>query len=210
MELTTKVCTKCKNNKPITEFYKRKTGKCGSESHCKMCGKLRRITWEKNNSTRSKQTKKIYFSNYYKANQKKLKNNAKIRRNQNPQYDKNYRKLRKTFDILFTFKTAISKLITVSLKAKKYGKKTRTHQLLGADFDTVFEHLKTTAKINYGAWCPIVKYHIDHIIPCASAKTEEELIKLQHYTNLQYLLPKDNMTKRDKLDYITPYMETLK
>jgi hypothetical protein len=47
---------------------------------------------------------------------------------------------------------------------------------------------------NYGAlWC------IDHIIPLASAKTQEEVEHLNHYTNLQPLLNEDNLKKGKKL-----------
>lgn len=53
---------------------------------------------------------------------------------------------------------------------------------------------------NYGSYDPNFKYHIDHIIPCSSVKTEEELIGLQHYCNLQYLTPEDNMRKNDSCD----------
>ena len=41
--------------------------------------------------------------------------------------------------------------------------------------------------------------HIDHIIPLSSAKTEDELYKLCHYTNLQPLWAKDNMKKGKKI-----------
>ena len=38
-------------------------------------------------------------------------------------------------------------------------------------------------------------WHIDHIVPLATAETEEDLYKLFHYTNLQPLLVQDNLKK---------------
>ena len=46
---------------------------------------------------------------------------------------------------------------------------------------------------NYGEW------HIDHIIPLASATTEEGVLKLYHYSNLQPLWAKDNLSKGSKI-----------
>jgi hypothetical protein len=37
---------------------------------------------------------------------------------------------------------------------------------------------------------------IDHICPCAQAQNEEELLKLQHYTNLRWLSPLANCIKK--------------
>lgn len=45
------------------------------------------------------------------------------------------------------------------------------------------------------------KVDIDHIIPLASAKTKDEIIKLCHYTNLQLLKHSDNLLKGDKLNW---------
>jgi len=46
---------------------------------------------------------------------------------------------------------------------------------------------------NHGEW------HIDHIIPLSSAKTEKELYELCHYTNLQPLWKTDNLSKNNKI-----------
>ena len=45
-------------------------------------------------------------------------------------------------------------------------------------------------------------WDIDHVIPLSSTKTEEELIKLNHYTNLQPLCSKVNRDiKKNNLEY---------
>jgi hypothetical protein len=44
-------------------------------------------------------------------------------------------------------------------------------------------------------------WHLDHIIPLASAKSEKELINLNHYTNFQPLWALENMKKSNKLQY---------
>ena len=51
-------------------------------------------------------------------------------------------------------------------------------------------------KLNYG-------WDIDHKIPVSSATTEEELVKLNHYTNLQPLCSKINRDiKKNKITTI--------
>ena len=50
-------------------------------------------------------------------------------------------------------------------------------------------------ELNYG-------WDIDHIIPVSYAKNEEELLLLNHYTNLQPLCSKINRDiKRNKVNY---------
>jgi hypothetical protein len=45
------------------------------------------------------------------------------------------------------------------------------------------------------SWDNRSEWHIDHIIPLSSAKTEDELYKLCHYENLQPLWAEDNLKK---------------
>lgn len=51
--------------------------------------------------------------------------------------------------------------------------------------------------INYLGPKPEGKMSLDHICPCAQAQNEEELIKLQHYTNLKWMALSENCSKND-------------
>ena len=56
---------------------------------------------------------------------------------------------------------------------------------------------------NYGS-----HWVIDHILPMSEVKTYEDLVRLSHYSNLQPLLKKENMSKGKKLiaeSYIKQY-----
>ena len=51
--MNTKICTNCKTEQPITEFYYN-SNKKQYEWHCKTCGKVRSREWRKNNPERAK------------------------------------------------------------------------------------------------------------------------------------------------------------
>jgi len=59
---------------------------------------------------------------------------------------------------------------------------------------------------NYGNWGGIpnelnTAWDIDHIIPTSTAKSEDELIKLNHYTNIQPLCSYTNrFIKKNKIN----------
>ena len=91
-------------------------------------------------------------------------------------------------------------MIYDSFKRQHRVKKRHSEELLGCDLDFFVNYLLDTYKNNYGIeWDKIEKVHIDHIIPLATAKTEEDVIKLCHYKNLQLLKAKDNLKKSDKV-----------
>lgn len=83
----------------------------------------------------------------------------------------------------------------------------RTKEVLGCSKKELFEYLKIQFSITYSIEykdCYFKDLHIDHKIPLSSGKTEEELMKLNHYTNFQFLHKEHNMQKKTKMDYIVP------
>jgi hypothetical protein len=74
----------------------------------------------------------------------------------------------------------------------------RTTDIIGCSPQELKEHLEKQF-VSGMTWENRNEWHIDHIIPLSSAKTEEELYKLCHYTNLQPLWAEDNLKKSNKI-----------
>lgn len=129
--------------------------------------------------------KKEYFnSDEYRKERERLKYKKKM---ENP---------------LYRFRKKITNNIRNSIVRQGYSKKSSVRQILGDEWEVVYEYfnnlfLEGMSWENHGEW------HIDHIIPISTAKNEEEIIKLSHYTNLQPLWAEDNLLKSNKL-YNTP------
>jgi len=142
--------------------------------------------WRINN----REYKNEKFKEYYASltpEQKEERKNKQTKR----------QKERRKNDPLFRLKGNISSLIRFSFKIKNYQKESRTYEILGCSFEDFKIHLESQFLdwmnwSNYGnpedgLFEPNKTWDIDHIIPLASATTDEEVIKLNHYTNLQPL-----------------------
>lgn len=114
-------------------------------------------------------------------------------------YMKTYKKERLEKDPLFKFKERARKNIANSFLRRGYTKKSKSQKIIGCDWLTFVRHLLKTWENRYGSMYAGEDYHIDHIIPLAQANTEEEVIRLCHYTNLQLLKPEDNLSKSSKI-----------
>ena len=151
---------------------------------------------------------------YYSANKKKLCN---YRRNY---YIDNKEKVnkesvkrvnaKKARDCVFKLKCNIRGLINSSIKLSGYRKNSKTQNMLGCSFDEFKIYLESKFEpwmnwSNYGNWNGYPKeinsaWDIDHILPMSSAKTEEDVIRLNHYTNFQPLCSYTNRhIKRDNI-----------
>lgn len=147
---------------------------------------------------------------YHKQNKEKIKAQRKIYEKENRkqiqqkhnEYVKVYNKNRKATDKLFKLTLQVRGVIYDSFTKKGYTKKSNTYKILGTDYETFYYYLLQTFKDNYGyEWDGKEKVHIDHIIPLATATTEDEVLKLCNYKNLQLLKAKDNLLKKDRLDF---------
>lgn len=157
---------------------------------------------------------KQYQSGYYKQNRERLIKKQHIYHINNPDVSKTYRQLNKSkineknreyyknkikLDIKFKVKENVRKLIQKSFKANSFKKETKTQDILGCTPEQFKQHLEKQFQPwmtwdNYGLYNGQAEYgwDIDHIIPLKTAKTVEDIIRLNHYTNLQPLCSYQN------------------
>lgn len=110
-------------------------------------------------------------------------------------------------DTLFKIKVTCRNLIRKSINKKGYIKNSKTETILGCTFEEFKNHIESLWQPwmnwdNYGLYNGELNYgwDIDHITPLVTATNEEELLKLNHFNNLQPLCSKVNRDiKRDNL-----------
>ena len=217
-----KKCNKCLIEKPINEFNNHKGGKYGVMGRCKLCRRLytkmyreenkekeaiRHINYRNKNIDKIKERSSIFYEkNKLKINKKrkeykllnydKVNLQLKIAGEKWRSKNKSYQSDRKQTDYIYRIRINLTCRINRFFKYSKMTKNCKTMDIIGISIDGFREHLKSKftevmSFDNYGkrGW------HIDHIIPLSSANTEEEVIKLCHYTNLQPLWWDDNIKK---------------
>jgi hypothetical protein len=143
-----------------------------------------------------KESRKKYYLNNIDQERKKRReyyyNNKEKERKKNDKWRKN----KLINDGFFRMKRRLRERIRNYMKGKHIGKKTK--DIIGLEYDEFKTYISD--KFTDGmCWDNYGKWHLDHIIPLCEAKNEEELFKLNHYTNLQPLWAEDNIKKNRKL-----------
>lgn len=221
-----KTCGICKENKDLSFFGKDKRSFDGLYYACKKCKndlskkhylnnkeaiKERHKLYNIKNKEKikeyndsRKQEKNIYSKNYNIINKDKLKEYHKKYRLENKdkkrEYFKIYYKQKRKEDLMFKFKCNVRNIVYKSFKKtnSKFKKKLKSEEIIGCNLLEFKEYIQSQftngmTLENYGEW------HLDHIIPIATAKTEEDIIRLNHYTNFQPLWAKENISKGAKI-----------
>jgi len=197
---------KDKRNSYAKEYYEQNKDKKNSYA---------KEYYEKNKDKMNSYAKEYYEKNkdkkladakdYYQKNKDKMNANAREYYEKNKDkmrvYSKERHKNRIQIDPLYKIACTCKNRIRNYYRSKGLKKSKDTFDMIGCTPTELRDHLQSQFTVgmtfeNHGEW------HIDHIIPLASAKTEEEIIKLCHYTNLQPLWAKDNWSKGTKLTLI--------
>ena len=191
-----KICCKCRVKKPLEGFYKDKSKKDGRYTQCKECEKMKKKKFHKLNREKLlKQMRKRWKENkvarnkaqrdFYYKNKKRLIANVMA-------YERKRKKVDEGYRIMKRIRGSCSKRIL-------YKNNKTSQQLTGC----TWEYLKQWIESQMTDSMTFNTIHIDHMLPLASfdlTKPEEQL-KACHYTNLQPMLPSENMSKGSKIIY---------
>ena len=171
-----KICTKCKVDKLVTEYYKHKNGKNGLNPVCKVCWKGENKVYEINNPRHK------YRSERFQRKHLEMSQKMRI-------YDK------KKYDTDPTFK--LIKLTRSRIRAYLNGKMKdeATISMLGIDAKGYKKYMENLFTENM-SWDNHGEWEIDHIHPVSKGGSF-------HYTNTQPLWKLDNRKKSNKLLQIT-------
>lgn len=218
--METKVCSKCKEDKKVCEFGNSKSSKDGLLYCCKKCNNERgknyvkenyKKTLEQHRKWTAKNPEWVYnrHKKWREDNPDKVKELRKNWLDKNPEKRKEYRenykprkherrKERRDNDPVFNLTNRMRSRLRKYLNSYNITKKNKTFDIVGCTPEFLKEHLESQFK-NGISWENRSEWHIDHIIPLSSAKTEEELYSLCHYTNLQPLWAEENIKKSNKI-----------
>lgn len=203
-----RICKKCDIQKELIEFSI-------ETNRCNYCIKLYKQQWALKNKDKIKEqrrlkrlenleevrakqrasyrkNKKSYIDRAYKW----LNENRDYRNLINKEYVKNKRKNNKIYNISCKIRHRTKEL----LRKKNFKKNQSFKEYIGCTVEEFALHIEKQFKQGM-TWelLQCGKIHLDHIIPLSFAKTEEEVYKLSHYTNIQPLWAVDNMKKGNRI-----------
>jgi len=144
--------------------------------------KYQKQEWSKKNRNRINETQKLWRELnkedvYKKANE--------------------YVKKRKE-DPIYKLICNIGTLIKISILRNGFSKKSKTGKILGCSFIEFKIYLESKFDENMNWENHGTYWHLDHIVPISWAKDEQEVIRLNHYTNFQPLKASENQSKGNR------------
>jgi hypothetical protein len=169
-------------------------------------------TRKKNWYITNKEHVKKYGAIYRKNNKININNYKKIYYNNNKSNIRSYFKYLRNNNPIIKLTDNIRRNIRYGFTNNGFIKNNKTQDILGCSFDEFKIYLESLWEpwMNWGNYGnpkdgiiePNKTWDIDHIIPISTAITEDDIIRLNHYTNLQPLCTKINRhIKRNSSKY---------
>ena len=182
------------NNKDKTAIYDKKYREANKEKVKQRIKKWR----EKNKEKIAEQRRDYYQTNKLHRLELCKLYSEKNKTNYN-NYKRKYQKQRYASNLHFQMKNKLGARIRLALK-NKIKKTGSTLDLLGCSLPFFRKYFESKFTVGM-SWNKISLIHIDHIVPCKNfdltKKSDQK--KCFHYTNLQPLWAKDNLSKGCKL-----------
>lgn len=171
---------------------------------------LNKLKYAKLDKEKKKTEDKTYASKNKISLNNKKKNWAIANKEKVKKAKSDYERKKLNSDVLYRLKHNIGCGIRQSFKRNGFTKNSKTFNILGCSYEEFKRHIESKFETcmnweNYGkpkskTLVPNKTWDIDHIVPISTAKTEEDVIRLNHYTNLQplcsyvnQLIKKDNV-----------------
>lgn len=218
-----RLCKECQIEKEVSEYYLKVDGKPKGRL-CKSCYSkryksdkeyLKQYRIDNNDSLKQKQ-KEFRENNKELVAERKRKywdslspeKKAEINARKKELYHKNGHKENKRkyvnnkleTDPFFKLKFNLRVLIRNGINRNFSKRSKKTSEILGCTFEEFKIYLESKFDENMNWGNQGTYWHLDHIIPISSAQTEEEVYKLNHYTNFQPLYWLDNLKKSNKIN----------
>lgn len=119
-------------------------------------------------------------------------------KNNHKENKRNYVNNKLETDPFFKLKFNLRVLIRNGINRNFSKRSKKTSEILGCTFEEFKIYLESKFDENMNWENQGTYWHLDHIIPISSAQTEQEVYKLNHYTNFQPLYWLDNLKKSNK------------
>ena len=227
MDKDTKQCSLCKRYLPLEQFYKHSRHKDGLTSECKECIskkqkqyradnyeiiREKKERWRKENQFRYNEWSKKYAKRNPEKRKASIKKYDETHKKQKQEYAKNHLAVhnesckkynaKSHSDPVLKMKFRMRSLLYVAFKNSNTVKSKRTEEIIGLPSEEFCTYLLETFRNIYGRdWDGKEEVNIDHIIPISTAKTEEDVVRLNHYSNLRLITKEDNLKKGTKTNY---------
>lgn len=135
---------------------------------------------------------------YYKDNFEAISKQKKLYFSKNRKKFADLDTIKRKTDVIYRFKGNARTRIGQAIKAFGFKKGSKTEQILGCSWEYFKSHIESQflpgmTWENWGRGAD--RWHVDHITPLCSARTQVEMDALCHYSNTQPLWEEDNLRK---------------